>query len=357
MIRPAELIPYAKHHVTPEDEAAVLEVLRSKWLTQGPKVEEFETLIATEAKARYAVAVSSGTLALELAVACIKNRDGINTAITSPISFVATANAIYQAGCRLAFVDVSPTCGWWSPATSAVHSDQPVIGVPVSLGGIAVNGTKLFASLPMVVDAAHSFGVASLGAADAMCFSFHAIKHVACGEGGAVVTNDEQLWHNLRMLRDHGRHSDRVCYKPGFNARMAEMPAALGCSQYTRLHDGIARRRAIAQHYDSVFGFAVEFVRHELDSARHLYCILVDRDRRTTIRQRLAEAMVGTQIHYPAIHLQPFYRSSCGFKEGDLPGAEEYAARTLSIPMYPSLTDAEVEYVATTVKRVVEECQ
>lgn len=357
MIQPTELIPYARHDITSEDEAAVLGVLRSKWLTQGPKVEEFEALIAQESGAKFAVCVNSGTAALEFAIGLIHQRFGIRYCITSPISFVATANAAFQAGCRVGFVDVSPTSGWFTPRSSRLQADEPFIVVPVSLGGIAVEFPD--SPVPVVGDACHSFGAAKLGRAEAVCFSFHAIKHIGCGEGGAVATNSEEFAVNLRMTRDHGRFTDRRCYKAGWNGRMPEMAAALGISQYQRLHAGIQRRRLIAQYYDAAFRGVeqLEPVVHGPGSARHLYSVLVEPTRRDAIRATLQSANIGTQVHYPAIHLQPFYRRYSGFKDGDFPGAEEYASRTLSIPMFPRLADAEVEYVAATVKRVVEECQ
>mgnify|MGYP001609523498 FL=1 len=349
---PREMIPYTKHQITPEDEAAVLAVLRSPFLTQGPVVEQFEAALAEKAGAKYCVCVNSGTTALYLSYGAVARQDR-NIFVTTPISFVATANHATYFG-RIAFIDVSPTDGQWTPSYSQLSIDQPVVLVPVTLGGIMVNW-QVPAPLgsSVVVDATHSLGAASIGNADAMCFSFHPAKHVACGEGGAIVTNSKEVDTLTRSMRDHGRNGNRECVAPGWNFRMSDIHAALGLSQLARLDQNIARRRQIAAYYDGAFTGSLELVPHGTGSARHLYQILTDQ--RDAVRDALTEEGVGSQIHYRAIHLHPYYQERWGFKVGDFPNAEQFAARTLSIPMYPSLTDAEVEYVASTVKRVVEE--
>ena len=296
--------------------------------------------------------MNSGTSALYLSYGAVARQDR-NIFVTTPISFVATSNPATYFG-RIAFLDVSPTEGQWTPAYSQLSTDQPVVLVPVTLGGVLVNWQIPPPSgSAVVVDATHSLGAASIGHADAMCFSFHPAKHVACGEGGAIVTNSKEIDTLTRSMRDHGRNGNRECVAPGWNFRMSDIHAALGLSQLARLDQNIARRRQIAAYYDSALVDSVELVPQGSGSARHLYQILVDHQ--TAVRDALTEQGIGSQIHYRAIHLHPYYQQRWGFKVGDFPNAEQFGARTLSIPMYPSLTDAEVEYGASTVKRGVEE--
>lgn len=336
MIRPAELIEYARHEITPGDEAAVLGVLRSRWLTQGPRVEEFEAALASLCDAKYAVCVNSGASALYLAFGCLSATD----LVTTPITFAATINIPQTPSDRYQFLDVEAETGrwaaWYPPLTPGG------VSLPVTIGGVPFDGRSPGTYGRTLVDATHSLGAVYPGHALAACFSFHPAKHICAGEGGAVVTNHALIADMVRAMANHAR-SGTTRLRGGFNMRMDEMSGALGLSQLGRLGSNIARRRWIAREYDEVFRDRVDTVAHPPESVYHLYQILVDPTRRDVIQKALHEAKVGTAIHYPA--LAPY------------PNALTFAASTLSIPMFPSLTDAEVEYVAATVKRVVEECQ
>ena len=336
MIQPSEMIPYARHHVTAEDEAAVLGVLRSKWLTQGPKVEEFESALASLCDAKYAICTNSGASALYATWRSV----GTDELVTTPITFAATINASGVAS-QIRFIDVEPDTGRWAswyPA-GTTHS----VSVPVTLGGIPFDGRMNAIPGRMVVDATHSLGAVYPGQVLAACFSFHPAKHVCAGEGGAVVTNHLMLAEAVRTLVNHGRSGTTRLIPWGMNLRMDEMSAALGLSQLGRLPQNIERRQSIARYYDQSFQGSIRFVPHPPGSAYHLYQVLVGPVRRDVIQSTLRTANIGTAIHYPAL--------------APLPNALTFAASTLSIPMFPTLVDAEVEYIAATVKRVVEERQ
>lgn len=341
------MIPYAKHEVTPEDEAAVLRALRSQRLTQGPEVEAFEAELCAATDARYAVCVANGTLALELAYQALGVGPELGIACPT-VTFMATANAARRLEAVVAFTDPA---GTWMDPTRCV--------VDVSLGGDHTTTPSADGRITKgrVHDASHTLGAGHLlDGYHCTTLSFHAIKQVACGEGGAILTNDPTLYQSLWALRDHGcRFSptgSRSMTSLGTNARMAEMPAALGRSQLRRLPENLARRRHIASVYNSVFGALA--VPHGPDSARHLYQIRVPAEIRDRFRGRLAELGVGTQVHYPPVHLQPYYRT-LGWKEGDFPQAEQYAAEVMSLPLFPSLTEQEIETVIQSVVMVTKE--
>lgn len=333
MIQPIELIPYARHHITPEDEAAVLGVLRSKWLTQGPKIEEFEAALAQLCDAKYAVCVNSGASALYAVVRVTPFSD----VLTTPITFAATVNLpITQE--QLRYADVDPETGRWPCWYGPPNTTSLVI--PVSLGGVPFDGRSPGTFGRMVIDATHSLGAVYPGQTIAACFSFHPAKHVCAGEGGAIVTNHPDIAACVRALINHGR-SGTTRVIQGWNLRMDEMSAALGVSQLRRLPENIERRRQIAGYYDAAFRSSVRVVPHPPSSVYHLYQILIEPTRRDAVQSALRTANVATGIHYPALI--------------SVPNALTFAASTLSIPMFPSLTDAEVEYVAATVKQVVED--
>ena len=338
------MIPYAKHSVTADDINAVLSVLCSDRLTQGPTVPKLEAALAEKCGAKYAVAVSSGTAALHLAYLACGVGPG-TTVLTSPVSFVATANAVLYCG---ADVEFRHEGALW-------ESD---VVVPIDLGG----DPCIMASESTVIrDACHSLHF-NPDTDMAACFSFHPCKHIAAGEGGAIVTNDFTIDEKCRALRDHGRYMTAKgkwqtatpvgmqMYDMGFNYRLAEIPAALALSQLKRLDTNIAERRRIAALYDSAFkGVPVQ---HSPQSARHLYQILVDD--RDNVRQELAKRGVGTQVHYePIIPLQPYYKDRFGYREGMWPNAEAFAARTLSIPLYPTMTEEDITHVIQGVSNVV----
>ena len=344
------MIPYAKHHISPEDEAAVLAVLRSPWLSQGPQVERFETALAEKAGAKYCICLSSGTAALQACFSSVHVPGDKRRVVTTPITFVATANAASNVGFRVSFADVDHR-GIWSPHKSLLEHPGLIL-CPVTLRGEPVR-IELGTGVPTIIlDACHGPLHLPLGVL-AACFSFHPAKHVACGEGGAVVTNDGQFASYCRAFRDNGRCNGQM-ERRGGNYRMSEIAAALGLSQLARYDLGILRRLGIARAYDDFFGgTTVEAVIQPTSSAFHLYQIFVDR--RDQVREALSQAGVQTQIHYQPVYRHPWWARDM-VNPNPPPNAEQFAARVLSIPMYPTLTDSEVEYVASTVNRVVEEC-
>jgi perosamine synthetase len=326
-------LPYVRHTITPADELAVRRVMHSDYLTQGPEVEAFETDLAAFAGAKYAVACSSGTAALHLAYAAAEWGPGDTIALPA-VSFVATANALEAVGAKPVFYD--------NTDREKPDGGGPIVGV--TLGGDPLTWT------PDILDACH--GPLRHAATLATCFSFHPAKHVAGGEGGAVVTNSPGFAAQMRSLADHGRNGkDRRCFFAGYNYRMDEMTAALCRSQLSRYAAGVEIRRDIAARYDAAFKNRVAVWPHSPESARHLYQILVNDRAQKQHGLRLRE--IGSQVHYtPIIPLQPFYALKYGFKSGMLPLAEVYADTVLSIPLYPTLIEQDMGRVVSAVLEV-----
>lgn len=334
------MIPYAKHLVTQADEVAVIRALRSSHLTQGPMVEQFEEALADLAGARYAVAVNSGTAALHLAYTAVSPCEDADFLVPA-LSFVATANAVHSARVTdlqigLHFLDIDPRTGLMHVGIP----DRYDVVVPVTLGGQPV--THLAYHYEIVVDACHG-PLVHMQDAQATCFSFHPCKHVAAGEGGAIVTNDEGLAQACRTMRSHGRVRGRM-HMMGWNYRMPDLNAALALSQLHRYHENVAIRRMLASRYDAAFAGRVDTVPHSPESARHLYQLLIEH--RDAVQAKLLAAGIQTAVHYPVIPHEPFYGRTEHY-----PGAEWHAAHTLSIPLYPSLDLKDQDYV---IERVLE---
>jgi len=356
------MIPYTRHETTAADRFAVERVLKSRYLTQGPQVEALEAAFAETCGAKYAVAVNSGTAALHLAYLACGVGPG-TTVLTSPVTFVATANAALYCGAEVEFFDqaMHPQICYPSPITvgeGAIPFDPKYITVWVSLGGsLSVHWPKDDTQAHLrILDACHGPYRLEPGWA-AACFSLHPAKHVAAGEGGAVVTNDWDVWVRCMHLRNHGRirdsdtRFDLRMTTLGYNYRLNEMSAALAASQLSRLDANIAKRRAIAAQYDEAFHGHVRTVPHSPESARHLYQLLVDD--RDVVRSELAKRGVGSQVHYsPIVPLQPYYLERFGYELGMWPNAEWHAAHTLSIPLFPQMHPNEIAAVIGAVKEV-----
>lgn len=380
-------IPYGKQNITAEDLAAVTEALQSDFLTQGPRITAFEDEFAAYTGAKYAVAVANGTAALHLcALALGVNAD--SKVITTPITFAASANCVRYCGGEVAFADIDP-------ATATIDIDKvkamleaspkgTYTGiVPVDFAGYAVNLEALRAladeyGLWIIEDACHApggFFTDSKGEkqycgngkfADLAIFSFHPVKHIACGEGGAITTNSRELYEKLLMLRTHGITKDPAkmhehhggwymeMQELGYNYRLTDFQAALGSSQLKRADEGIDRRREIAETYDNAFaGTAVVPLTPPADKghAYHLYVIQVA-DRKG-LYDYLRTKNIFAQVHYIPTHTMPYYQG-LGHKKGDHPLAEAYYERCLSLPMYPTLTAEEQAYV---IKSVLDYCR
>jgi perosamine synthetase len=377
------MIPYARQSVSDDDVAAVIEVLRSDWLTTGPKTEAFETAFADCVGARHAVAVSSGTAALHAAMYAAGIGPG-DEVIVPAITFVATANAaVYQGGTPV-FADVLPDTLVVDPdsvekkITSLTKAIVAVdyAGQPCdydALGRIARGR-----GLTLIGDACHALGAEYKGKktgtlADLTVFSFHPVKHITTGEGGMVTTADPKLAALMRRFRNHGvgtNHHERSkkdtwYYEMediGYNYRISDFQCALGLSQLARLPAQIATRRAIAKRYDQAFA-ALPAVRplavsEHVAHAYHLYVIALQSGRwggsRDQLFVHLRKRGIGVNVHYLPVHLHPYYRRRFGYGKGQYPVAEKAYEEILSLPMYPAMTGAEVEQVIEAVYQEVQ---
>ncbi len=358
------MIPYGRQSIDDEDVAAVVEVLRGDWLTQGPTVERFERALADRVAARHAVAFSSGTAALHGAAAAAGFGDG-DVVVTSPLTFMATANCVRYVGAQPGLVDIDPAT--WNLDLSQVPNDIAGV-IPVHYGGLPVALDRWHPSSRTVVieDAAHALGastpsgpVGSCGESAMTCFSLHPVKPITTGEGGIVTTNDDELADRLRRFRTHGivRRPDLGGWAYeisdiGYNYRLTDIQAALGLSQLRRLDRFIDRRNEIAEHYrellaDLPIGLppaAPTGYRH----GYHLFAVRVP-DRRE-VYDRLRDAGIATQVHYVPIHHHPV-SADIELPPGGLPACDALYEGLLSLPMFPTLTDDDVRHVAEQVRR------
>jgi perosamine synthetase len=392
---PARFLGYGRQNIDRSDLDAVAAVLESDFLTQGPTVERFEAALAERVGARYAVAVSSGTAALHIACLAAGIGPG-DLGLTSAITFAASANCLIYAGANAAFVDIDGTTLGMSPAAlvqALARTPSAKAIIPVHLAGLAHGAAeirKLAEGRIVIEDAAHALGGrypsgAPIGCctySDLAIFSFHPVKLITTGEGGAVVTNDPELARRLKLLRSHGIERDPACFvggdthedgsvKPwlgeqqllGFNYRMTDIQAALGLSQLGKLDRFLDRRRVIARRYDEAFG-ALPCVRlpqslpqERARSGHHLYIAVFDfaamRTTRTAFMARLADRGVGSQVHYMPVYLHPYHARRCKIDRDQFPEAERYYRGCLSLPFHPGLTDEEVEHVISVVNELV----
>jgi UDP-4-amino-4,6-dideoxy-N-acetyl-beta-L-altrosamine transaminase len=380
-------IPYGRQHITQEDIDAVIEVLRSDWLTQGPKIAEFEQAFAEYIGVKYAVAVATGTAALHLCAMALHVKPG-DKVITTPITFAASANCIKYCGGDVVFTDIDSESYLLDINKVEELLKSSPKGtykglIPVDLAGRPVN-LESFRKLAneyglwIIEDACHApggFFTDSKGVrqncgngnyADLAIFSFHPVKHIACGEGGMITTNNKDLYERVRNLRTHGiqqrpelrQYNHGVWYyemqELGYNYRITDIQSALGISQLKRANEGLEKRRNIAALYSEVFkdkSFILGQSGVVKGHAYHLY--VVEFENRDGLINYLREKNIFAQVHYIPVHLMPYYRHF-GWKDGDLPMAEEYYKHCLSIPMYPALTDEEQRLVIDTIIKYYE---
>ncbi|MCD9622767.1 UDP-4-amino-4,6-dideoxy-N-acetyl-beta-L-altrosamine transaminase [Rhabdothermincola salaria] len=353
------MIPYGRQSIDEDDIAAVVDVLRGDWLTQGPAIERFEGAVAEHTGARHAVAFSSGTAALHGAAWAAGLGPG-DTVVTSPLTFMASANCARYVGARPALVDIDPST--WNLDLARVPAGTDAV-VAVHYAGLPVDlANPGWSERPRVVieDAAHALGamnpdgpVGNCAHSDMCCFSFHPVKPVTSGEGGMVTTNDDDLAERLRSFRSHCmvRQPDRGAWvyeisDVGYNYRMTDLQAALGASQMTKLDLFIARRNEIADRYREMLAdlpvglppAAPEGFRH----GYHLFPITVADRRRVFGELRAAD--IGVQVHYVPIHHHPL-SSDTGIQPGDLPSCDALYERLISLPCFPGLTAAHQEAV------------
>jgi len=371
-------IPYGKQYISKEDITAVIETLSGEFLTQGPKILEFENSFAKYVGSNYAVALSNGTAALHLCAMALGVNDQSNV-ITTPITFAASANCVTYCGGNIFFADIDPVTYTLDISKTEELIESKPKGffsgiIPVDFAGYAVNleAYRQLANkhnLWIIEDACHAPGgyftdtksdkqLCGNGRfADLSIFSFHPVKHIACGEGGMITTNDEQLYKRLLLLRTHGitKNPELLIENHGgwyyemqtlgYNYRLTDFQAALGTSQLKRADEGLKRRKEIAKKYYDVFKDNSNILGQSgvVDGhAYHLYIIQVEQ--RKALYDYLRKKNIFCQVHYIPVHTLPYYQN-LGWKKGDMPIAEEYYNCCLSLPMYPTLTDDEQEYV------------
>lgn len=381
------VIPYGKQHITEEDIQVVVETLQSDYLTQGPKIKEFEDNFAHYVGAKYAVAVTNGTAALHLSAMALSIEPG-DKVITTPITFAASANCVRYCGGEVVFGDIDPESYLLDVNSVKKLLEESPKGtykgiIPVDFAGRAVNLEEfkelaIAYDLWIIEDACHAPGgyfidsngkrqLCGNGAfAELAIFSFHPVKHIASGEGGMITTNDEALYQKLLQLRTHGIVKDNNLYQNsiefaggkddyplwymemqdlGYNYRMTDFQAALGNSQLKRADDGLVKRREIAKVYQRAFADR-SFIKGQSGvingHAYHLYILEVSD--RLGLYNYLRTQQIYAQIHYIPCHLMPYYRD-LGWKEGDMALAEEYYKQCISLPMYPTLQESEQNYV------------
>lgn len=400
----AQFLPYGRQSISEADIEAVVHALRSDWLTQGPAVEQFEAAICRTVGSSHAVACNSGTAALHLACMAAGLGNG-HTAIVPAITFLSTGNAVRMTGAEVVFADVDSNTGRMTAATLAEAIDRADKAgasvkavLPVHLAGAvsepeAIAKVAAAAGAVVIEDACHALGgsyrrsdnkaaaVGSCADAQMACFSFHPVKPVTTAEGGAVTTNDAELARRMRMLRTHGMTRDPEAFQNaqlahgadgavnpwyyeapelGWNYRIPDVLCALGQSQLSRLTEYQARRQQLAQLYRdrlAPFAPAIQPLAEQSGtvSGHHLFVALIDfaglkRDRGQVMRA-LRERGIGTQVHYIPVPWQPYYRERYG--QGNYPGAAEYYARCLSLPLFPGMSAQNVENVVMVLCDVV----
>lgn len=377
-----ESIPYGKQYIDEDDIRAVNEVLRSPYLTTGPKVEEFENKLCELTGAKYAVAISNGTAALHAACYAAGITAG-DEVITTPITFAASANCVLYCGGKPVFADIDPDT--WNIDPEEIEkkiTDKTKAVIAVDFTGQAVQLDEIKGickkhNLILIEDAAHSLGTKYKGVhvggiADLTTFSFHPVKTITCGEGGAILTNNEEFYKKMQLFRSHGITRDpflltRNPFKGyneqvelGYNYRMTDFQAALGISQLKKLEVFSKRRAEIVNRYNEVFSRIPQLVIQkeipESETVRHLYIIRIKSDSLKVGRDEIYKALnaenIGLQVHYIPVYYHPYYQA-LGYKRGICPVAEALYEEILTIPLYYSLTDEDVRSVIEAVKKVI----
>jgi perosamine synthetase len=375
-------LPYGHQSIDEADIQAVVETLRSDWLTTGPKIAEFEEVFAARTGAKYAVSFSSGTAALHGAAFTAGLKAG-DEAITSPLTFVATANCVLYEGAVPIFADVSADTLTLDPEqaaarlTSRTRAILPVdyAGHPADLAAILELADRH--GLVVIEDASHALGAEyksrHVGSVAHMTvFSFHPVKHITTGEGGMVTTDNPKFAETLRRFRNHGINSEArqrqssaqwhyEMVELGFNYRLTDIACALGVQQLKKLEANLSRRRQIAARYNAAFRDIPEVVpptvRSDSNPAWHLYPIRLDRARleadRGEVFQALRAENIGVNVHYIPVHRHPYYRERFGYGGGEYPVAEDAYERLISLPMFHGMSDQDVEDVICAVEKVI----
>jgi perosamine synthetase len=379
-VRP-KLLPYGHQNIDETDIEAVVQVLRSEWLTTGPKVAEFEQAFAAWVGAKYAVSFSSGTAALHGAAFAASLGPG-DEAITSPLTFAATANCVLYQGARPVFADIQRDTLNLNPAEVERHLTPKTKAIlPVDYCGHPADLNEILRiadtrGLVVIEDGCHALGAEYHGRrvggiSPLTVFSFHPVKHIATGEGGMVTTDSRPMADKLRSFRNHGFSSDARQRQAsgewfyemralGFNYRLTDIACALGLSQLKKLAANLARRREIAARYTSAFAglpLTLPTVTADANPSWHLYAVRVDLGRLTVDRAQIFRALraenIGVNVHYIPVHLHPYYQDKLGDQTGAFPVAESAYQRLLSLPIFYGMTDRDVEDVVTAVIKVM----
>jgi len=383
-----DFIPYGKHFVDSDDIKAVETVLKSDFLVQGPCVEKFEKAICKYTGAKYCVAVSSGTAALHLAVLALEIPAG-SEGITTPNTFVATSNALLYNQIKPVFADIDPKTFCIDPKEieKKITKKTKVI-IPVDFAGQPADMEDIYRlskkkKIFVVEDAAHAIGsrykdgsyVGSCKYSDLTTFSFHPVKTITTGEGGAITTNSKVLYDRLIMLRTHGITKDpsRMKENPGpwyyemqdlgFNYRMSDFQAALGLSQFRKLKSFVKKRRQIVEKYNKAFkdlpNLITPFEKRGVKSAFHLYVVQIDLKKigrnKKLFMEQLKKKGIGTQVHYIPVYEQPYYKVHFGYNKKDYPVCAKYYEQALSFPLFPRMEMKDVNRVIKALFEVVAE--
>ncbi|OUL34767.1 UDP-4-amino-4,6-dideoxy-N-acetyl-beta-L-altrosamine transaminase [Nostoc sp. T09] len=386
----SDYIPYGRQHISQEDINAVVEVLRSDWITQGPAIERFEQAVANYCGAKYAIAVSSATAALHIACLAVGLGEGDHL-WTSPNSFVASANCGLYCGAKVNFVDIDHHTYNLSIeelehklAWAEQQGCLPKVLIPVHFAGQCSEMEKIAAlsqhyGFKVIEDASHAIGgkhqgepIGNCKFSDITVFSFHPVKIITSGEGGMLLTNQEKLYQKLIRLRSHGitRNPELMEGEPhgswyyqqldlGFNYRMTDIQASLGISQMQRIDKFVERRRFLAERYNQMLQdlpLVLPWQHPDTMSSWHLYVMRLKLDKINKTHQQVFEEMrrdgIGVNLHYIPIHTQPYYQK-LGFKLGDFPNTETYYQEAISIPIYYALTHNEQDQVVMAIKQTL----
>ena len=371
-------IPYGKQFIDEDDIKAVVEVLKSDFLTTGPKIKEFEDELCRYLGVKYCVAVSNGTAALHLASLVLLNKD--DKVLTTPNSFLATSNSILYVGAKPVFVDICEDGNIDLDLCEVeLKKDSSIKAIyAVHFSGNPVNQEKLkylkdTYNIKILEDCAHSIGAKIDGIKAGSCvnsdcsiFSFHPVKHITTGEGGAITTNSEEIYKKLLLLRGHGMtvrtdiapwHYD-MC-ELGFNYRLTDISCALGLSQLKKLDSFLYLRRSIAKRYDDFFA-NLDFIKplypFTNNSAYHLYVIKIDFEKLNITKKefvlKMREKNIGLQLHYIPINQQPYYKN-IGYGNENTPIMDDYYKKAISLPIYPNLSIEEQEYICESIREIL----
>ena len=383
-----EFIPYGRQNISEEDIDSVVKVLKSDWLTTGPNIDEFENSLTQHSQANHCIAVCNATAALHMAYLALGMGNG-DSVWTSPNTFLSTANAAIMCGATIDFVDICPKT--YNMSVDSLEqkliaakktNTLPKLVVPVHFGGQSCDMQKIAElsdkyGFKIVEDASHAVGGEYQGKPVGCCqyssitvFSFHPVKIITTGEGGALLTNDDSLNRKLRLLRTHGMTRDSNLMEKtsegdwyyemasmGYNYRITDLQCALGTSQMKRLNKFIDERHSIANRYSDLLcdsRITLPYQHKDTRSAYHLYPVLVSSESRKQIFDYLRSYSIGVNVLYIPVHLQPYYKK-LGFQKNAYPNAEHYYAQTIALPMYCGLTESQMTYVSDKFLKAVKE--